>query len=334
MRRMPNTSLVLDAYQRQVIDDLALDAWYLVPIKREESDPDFQVSQQNIAQILEEITTEVVDSTPVFDTGSNLQNYSDNSTFVKKEASINLTEGLSEEANSEVTRVIEKVSEKITLAAPHIAVNRKNEKVLCLNPQLDLSRPIDTKIHFSMPKNIEAKSLDDISVAIGNVAHNVGVEGRELIVGQGPLNPELFIITPPPLSKNIQARQILDNDEQRLLNEILFSAQVPFESIYITPIVKQVVLRHQDPDDMLQSSYLPILLAEIALLKPKKILIMGRVASQIILDTKAPLRELIFSDYILSLNGIDYSVNILPSLEYFLKVPSEKYHLWQFIKKL
>ncbi|MGY0399478.1 MAG: uracil-DNA glycosylase family protein, partial [Ostreibacterium sp.] len=155
-----------------------------------------------------------------------------------------------------------------------------------------------------------------------------------LVSGVGSAAAEWMIITPPPGQRHLKNAQLMDDDESQLLAEMMVSIGKTQENIYITPLLKQGVYKQKDPDETILAKHLPILAAEIAWIKPKRLLLMGRIPNQVLLSTKALLSALMHKNYYLQQGQLIVPVTSLPSLNYFLAMPAEKKILWQQLKVL
>jgi DNA polymerase len=78
----------------------------------------------------------------------------------------------------------------------------------------------------------------------------------------------------------------------QLLNAMLLAIGLPRETVFIANILKCRPPGNRDPKPEEVSRCLPFLSAQIALLKPKIILAVGRIAAQNLLATDAPLARL------------------------------------------
>ncbi len=211
-------------------------------------------------------------------------------------------------------------------------------KAVSLNANLNLAIPENKQIHFpALSETVEAKSEAILS------ALQKRKEQRQSPVLTAMLEQfetqssqdTWLIITPPPTAEEASHNQLLGERAEQLFNAWLNAIGKQRSAVYVTPIIKQAVHRQLDPDQSMLMDFLPILAAEIELLKPARILVMGRVATHALLQTKAPLSQLMPMDYQLQLNQNSlFPIMAMPCMRYFLAMPSEKARLWKMTKNL
>lgn len=113
-----------------------------------------------------------------------------------------------------------------------------------------------------------------------------------------------------------------------LLNEMLRALRLSREEVYITNILKSRPPGNRDPRPEEVAACEPFLKRQIALVQPKIILAVGRVAAQNLLKTDAPLSRL---------RGKVYRYDIIPLVvvyhpAYLLRNPAAKRQAWEDLK--
>ncbi len=299
---MPKPKQLFDPYQRQVIKDLALDAWYLTPLSRAELDSDYQASQQEIAHIIGALVPEDKEHQDAPPARSTVEKTVNNSKQIPK---------------------------KIALSARSFAP-------IYIDGKIDLSPPTEKNIRFPEVSNpLEPADMSVIEAAINDLRHHdVGVNSPKTLSGKGSSKPKWLMIIPPPTAAHIETNKLFSDSEQQLFDEVLAAIGKSWEDIYVTPLLKQSVYKHQDPSPTLLEKHLPVLQAEITTLQPKRIFLLGRIPNHAILSTQAPLSQLMSEDYQLQVGEHSYPLTVIPSLHYFLAIPAEKQLLWQRLKTL
>lgn len=304
---MPKSALLLDPCQRQVLNDLSVDAWYLTPLSRAQMDTDYQTSQQEIADIIGQLTPLVSTQT-------------DNNAVEKAEIK-----------PPDITPALDKE----TVSAPQkIRLSAKSFEPIRIDADIDLSPPSEPLIVFpEYDQPVISPTLSAIHAATVALQENdVGVENSQTLSGQGSEKPDWLFIMPPPTLSHLQTQQLFSDSEKQLFDELLAVIGQTWGNIYVTPLLKQSVYKQKDPNPTLLAQHLPVLQAEITARQPKHIFLMGRVANHAILSTKAPLSKLMPETYELQLGEQRYPLTVLPSLHYFLAIPAEKQLLWQRMK--
>jgi uracil-DNA glycosylase family 4 len=115
-----------------------------------------------------------------------------------------------------------------------------------------------------------------------------------------------------------------------LLNKILKSVNFSREEVYIGNILKCRPPNNRDPLPEEVEHCLPYLNKQIDLIKPQIICCLGRIAGQVLLDTKATLGKLRENDY--EYRGIRVSVTYHPAA--LLRSPQYKRPTWEDMKRL
>lgn len=365
-RRMPNSPLALSAHQTQTLGDLGIDAWYLTPLTRAAVDAEFQASQESIAEIVDQLTAGGDNSPHVaqsdaasgFVADNHLGQSNDTASMSPSASSLEPTPTLgghstihsAELPNAGADSATRQGSraESVAQVVSHVTANVSAKGVTAqsgiagvqaamiqLNPNLDLRPPADTRVVFPHVAASVNPTLDGVNEAITALQeNNAGVGSHQTITGQGSQSPDWLVIVPPPTLAHVQQQQLFNDSEKQLFDEVLQSIQQPWDKVHVTPLLKQSVFKNKDPDQALLDLHLPVLSAEITCLKPRRILLMGRVPNHALLSTKAPLSELMSVDYELQVGEHVYPLTVLPSLHYFLALPAQKSLLWQRIKQL
>lgn len=148
------------------------------------------------------------------------------------------------------------------------------------------------------------------------------------VFGSGNKNADwLFIGEAPGQSEDQQGLPFIGNAGQ-LLTEILRAIGLDREQVFIANIVKCRPPANRDPKPSEIETCKPYLLRQIALIKPKIIVVLGRVAAQALLDTDTPIGKL--RGKIHALNGTPVVVVYHPA--YLLRAPLDKRKAWADLK--
>ena len=116
----------------------------------------------------------------------------------------------------------------------------------------------------------------------------------------------------------------------QLLNSMLRAIGLPRESVYIANILKCRPPGNRDPKPEESACCTPYLHRQIALLQPKVILVVGRIAAQKLLDTEAPLARLRGQVHRYGPLATPLVVTYHPA--YLLRSPGEKRKAWVDLK--
>jgi DNA polymerase len=116
----------------------------------------------------------------------------------------------------------------------------------------------------------------------------------------------------------------------QLLTQILAAVDFNRPDVYITNVVKSRPPNNRDPEPAEVAAHLPILHRQIALVRPRLILVLGRVAATTLLGRQASLASLrgVFHDY----HGIPLVVTYHPAA--LLRDPKWKRPTWDDVRML
>lgn len=146
-----------------------------------------------------------------------------------------------------------------------------------------------------------------------------------LVFGEGsPTADLLFIGEGPGEEEDRQGRPFVGPAGQ-VLNNLLHKLGLSREEVYIANIVKSRPPGNREPEADEIAACFPFLEKQIRAIGPKVIVALGRVATQILLDTQSPLTKLrgIWQRY----DHIPVMPTFHPS--YLLRFPRERLKTWE-----
>ena len=147
----------------------------------------------------------------------------------------------------------------------------------------------------------------------------------QIVFGEGNINADWMLIGEAPnQNEDVEGKPFL-GQPGFLLTEMLRSIGLQRDVVYITNVVKCSPENNKDPKVEELRSCNDYLHRQIALVKPKIILAVGRIAAQKLLGTKQPLSELRGNSY--QINNIPLVVVYHPA--YLLRSLPEKRKAWQ-----
>ncbi len=193
----------------------------------------------------------------------------------------------------------------------------------------DLSISLFGDISQSLPDSGE--TVEEIRSDIGNCTRCPLHEGRTKIVhSTGNLNAELMIIGEAPGADEDAKGEPFVGRAGQLLNKIIEAIGMKREDVFIGNINRCRPPGNRAPVPNETAACKPFLLREIAVVKPKVIVVLGNTAMKNLLDTKEGITKLrgIFQDY--------YGVKVMPTFHpaYLLRDPSKKREVWEDMKKI
>ncbi len=181
----------------------------------------------------------------------------------------------------------------------------------------------------SLPETNE--TLEDIRADIGNCIRCPLHEGRTKIVhSEGNQTADLmFVGEAPGADEDAQGRPFVGRSGQ-LLTKIIESIGIKREDVFIGNINRCRPPANRAPTLPEAHTCRPFLIREIAVVKPKVIVVMGNTAMKNLLDTKEGITKLRgeFQDY--------FGVKVMPTFHpaYLLRDPSKKREVWEDMKKV
>lgn len=154
-------------------------------------------------------------------------------------------------------------------------------------------------------------------------------QGRtQTVFGIGNRKAEwLFIGEAPGEQEDLQGKPFVGRAGQ-LLDEMIRAVGLSREQVYIANVLKCRPPRNRDPAPEEAAACEGHLKAQIALVHPKIIVAVGRIAAQNLLKTATPIGKL--RGRVHDLDGIPLVVTYHPA--YLLRTPSEKRRAWEDLK--
>src|SRR5574337_2133049 len=174
-------------------------------------------------------------------------------------------------------------------------------------------------------------TLAHVRQTLGECTRSQLHTGRKHIVfGVGNPKAWLVFVGEAPGADEDQQGEPFVGKAGQLLTRIIEAMKLTREQVYICNIVKcrPPANRNPEPDEIAACE--PFLLAQLQVIQPKLICVLGTVAAQTLLRTKEPISKLRgrFYDY--------HGIPVLPTFHpaYLLRNPHEKKTVWEDMKLL
>ncbi len=165
-----------------------------------------------------------------------------------------------------------------------------------VDPAEDPSLPPPERIEALIPDDAPYKDADTLEEVEQYFADNVLVpidEDRENpVFGVGDPEADLVIIGEAPGRNEDEEGEPFVGRAGQLLDKILDAINFEREDVYITNILKSRPPRNRNPKSEEIDAHLPVLYKQIALLRPRIILTVGKVAGNTLLDRSSSLSSL------------------------------------------
>ncbi len=176
-----------------------------------------------------------------------------------------------------------------------------------------------------------SETIEEIRLDIGNCVRCPLHEGRTKIVhSTGNFEADLmFVGEAPGADEDAQGIPFVGRSGQ-LLNKIIESIGLKREDVFVGNINRCRPPGNRQPTLPEARTCKPFLLREIAVVRPKVIVVLGNTACQNLLETKVGISKLRgeFQDY--------FGVKVMPTFHpaYLLRDPSKKREVWEDMKKV
>ncbi len=156
-------------------------------------------------------------------------------------------------------------------------------------------------------------------------------QGRtQTVFGVGDRAAEWLVIGEAPGAEEDKRGEPFVGRAGQLLNSMLAALGLARSQIYIANILKCRPPANRDPQASEVTACEPYLLHQIALIRPKIILAVGRIAAQNLLKVQTPIGKLRGQRHVFGADEIPLVVTYHPA--YLLRSPSEKRRAWQDLR--
>ena len=150
------------------------------------------------------------------------------------------------------------------------------------------------------------------------------------VFGVGDQQADWMIVGEAPGAEEDRAGEPFVGRAGQLLNSMLRAIGLAREQVYIANVLKCRPPNNRDPQSNETSECSPYLERQIALLKPKIMLVVGRIAAQNLLRTQSPLGRLRQQVHVFGASRVPLVVTYHPA--YLLRTPADKRKAWEDLK--
>ncbi len=164
----------------------------------------------------------------------------------------------------------------------------------------------------------------------GCVACELCKTRTQTVFGVGNTQAEWLVIGEAPGAEEDRQGEPFVGRAGQLLNAMLLAIGRPRETVFIANVLKCRPPGNRDPRPDEVARCLPFLEQQIALLKPKLMLAVGRIAAQNLLGTDAPLARLRGKVHHFGAAGTPLVITYHPA--YLLRTPGDKRKAWEDLK--
>ena len=152
----------------------------------------------------------------------------------------------------------------------------------------------------------------------------------QTVFGVGSQQADWLVVGEAPGAEEDRQGEPFVGRAGQLLNSMLRAIGLAREQVYIANVLKCRPPGNRDPSSIEAAECLPFLEQQIALLKPKIMLAVGRIAAQNLLRTEVTLGRLRRQVHHFGLSQVPLVVTYHPA--YLLRTPTEKRKAWEDLK--
>ena len=152
----------------------------------------------------------------------------------------------------------------------------------------------------------------------------------QTVFGVGNLHADWLIVGEAPGADEDRKGEPFVGRAGQLLNSMLHAVGLAREQVYIANVLKCRPPGNRDPNPTEAAECLPYLERQIALLKPKIMLAVGRIAAQNLLHTDKTLGSLRQQVHRFGASSVPLIVTYHPG--YLLRTPTDKRKTWEDLK--
>lgn len=151
------------------------------------------------------------------------------------------------------------------------------------------------------------------------------LERGNLVFGVGSENADLVFVGEAPGAEEDRLGEPFVGRSGKLLTKMIEAMGLSRSEVYICNVIKCQPPGNRNPDAVEVAECEPFLKAQLAILRPKVIVALGRFACQSLASSGIPISELrgVWSSY----EGIDLMPTFHPA--YLLRNPSKKKEVWE-----
>jgi DNA polymerase len=152
----------------------------------------------------------------------------------------------------------------------------------------------------------------------------------QTVFGVGNRTADWLVIGEAPGAEEDRRGEPFVGRAGELLNEMLRAIGLPREQVFIANVLKSRPPNNRDPRPEEVAACLPFLMRQIALIRPRILLVVGRIAAQNLLQTDTPIGRLRGQVHAFGAAQTPLVVTYHPA--YLLRSPGEKRKAWEDLK--
>tara|TARA_B100001778_G_C18510233_1_gene593846 strand:+ start:345 stop:1001 length:657 start_codon:yes stop_codon:yes gene_type:complete len=189
------------------------------------------------------------------------------------------------------------------------------------------------KKSFIPNTQLSSKSLDDIAISVENcVKCELSKTRKRTVFGDGSPNSKIMIIGEAPGKEEDEKGKPFIGRAGKLLDSILKSINLNRDLVYITNTIKCRPPENRNPMNEEIQSCAEFLDKQIKIIKPKVLVLLGKIAANNLLAIDKPMAELRQKKFFIERFDVPILVFYHPA--YILRSPLKKSQVWEDLKYL
>lgn len=120
-----------------------------------------------------------------------------------------------------------------------------------------------------------------------NICPDLAAQATQLVMGDGNLDADIVFIGEAPGKKEDESGLPFVGASGKFLNEMLAQAGLERHDVYITNVVKYRPPNNRDPSKVEKKAFLPYLVRQLEIIKPKVVITLGRHSMEYFLPDAA-----------------------------------------------
>jgi len=174
------------------------------------------------------------------------------------------------------------------------------------------------------------ETLDEIKREMIDKAKSIPeLQNRFFVFSQGEANATIAVVGESPGPPDADAEKPFQGPTGDLLNRILASIGQNRANTYLTNIVKYISAGDEITPELMKF-FAPFVWRELAVVKPKVVLLLGNTPTKSLLNTKQPISKVRGEFH--ELNGLMFMPTFNPA--YLLRDPTKKREVWEDVKRV
>ena len=189
--------------------------------------------------------------------------------------------------------------------------------------------------HYVDKNKNKEKELNELKEQINSIEDcSLKDSSKKIVLGDGNIHSPIMLIGEAPSSEDEKTGLTFTGESGNLLKKMLIAINIKKEKIYSTYAINFRPPEDRKPTSAEIKRYSVFLQSHISIIQPKIIILMGSTAMQSLtgLNSKISLERGKWKDVIVK--NTNYKIIITFNPSYLLRVPENKKHSWEDLKKI